>query len=156
MQTDGHRACVISSPVSGEVIPIAEVADPMFAAEVMGPSAAIEPISGVLRAPADGIITLVSRSVHAFTMTSDSGAELLIHAGIDTVSLKGGPFIPHMAVGDRVREGDALLDIDADAIREAGYHPTVIVIVTNADAWGSVETAAPGPIEAGTELMRLR
>ena len=145
----------IASPVDGFVADIADVSDPMFAAEVMGPSSAIEPSGCSIIAPAAGLITLVARTRHALMMKADGGVELLIHIGVDTNQLAGEPFGLHVEVGDRVAAGEILLDVDFGIIRAAELDPTVIVIITNPDGLGSVETAAAGPIRAGEELMRV-
>lgn len=155
MQEGEGAPISIASPVDGFVADIADVSDPMFAAEVMGPSAAIEPSGCSIIAPAAGLITLIARTRHALMMKADDGVELLIHVGINTNGLAGEPFDMHVEVGDRVEAGKVLLDVDFGLIRAAKLDPTVIVIITNPDGLGSVETAAAGPIRAGEELMRV-
>lgn len=121
------------SPVEGEVITLSEVKDDVFSSGLVGDGIAILPDKGVLLAPTDGIVTMVFDTKHAIGMRTDNGAELLFHIGIDTVQLNGQFFKPLIKQGDKVTTGDALMEFDIDSIKNAGYDPTVIVVVTNKD-----------------------
>lgn len=97
---------VICSPCNGRVVPITEVPDPTFSEKILGDGVAVIPSEGRFYAPADGEVTAVFDTLHAFTMTTTQGVELLLHIGLDTVTLKGDPFKSHISVGDQVKKGD--------------------------------------------------
>ena len=112
----------IGSPCKGKAVALTEVPDPTFSEKILGDGFAVIPSEGKIYAPADGEVTVVFDTLHAITMTTDQGAELLIHIGLDTVTLKGAPFTAHVAAGDHVKKGDLLLDADLEKIQEAGLH----------------------------------
>lgn len=141
----------VASPVAGTASPLAEVADPVFATGLMGPGIAIAPTSGRFVAPVTGLVT--AALPHAIGITSDHGAEVLIHVGIDTVKLNGQHFDLLTATGHRVTTGDLLLDADLDAIAADGYDVTTMVIVTNPDRFAAVEPEADGPVQPGTPVL---
>ena len=148
------KAEVIASPVAGTAIAMADVKDPVFASGAMGGGAAVVPSEGAVYAPVSGTITVLAETGHAIGLLSDGGAEVLIHIGIDTVNLKGGPFTPHTQVGARVSKGDLLMDVDLDAISAAGLDTTTMVVVTNTDDYGSVE-GKTGQVNFGDDLVSL-
>jgi len=120
--------------LTGKVIPIENVKDPVFSAGMLGKGLAIEPESEWILAPCDGVIsTVMEESKHAVGITAANGMELLIHEGIDTVSLKGVGFTLCVKEGDRVKTGDKLIHFDASLIRSKGYPVTCILVVTNSD-----------------------
>ena len=120
--------------LSGKVIPIEEVNDPVFSAKMLGNGLAIEPTSDVILAPCDGIIsTTMPDTRHAVGITAANGMEILIHEGIDTVSLKGEGFQLFVKEGDKVKAGDKLIQFDAELIKAKGYPMTCILAVTNSD-----------------------
>lgn len=149
------RAEVLLAPMAGEAIPMSEVGDPVFASEAMGPGAAVRPTEGRLCAPAAGTITVLAETGHAIGMATDAGCEVLMHVGIDTVTLNGAPFTPHVAAGDHVEAGQLLMDVDLDAIRAAGLDPVTPVIVTNADAYTGVTPHTGTTVRAGDALVEL-
>ncbi len=123
---------VLKAFLTGKVIPLKEVPDPVFSSEMLGKGLAIEPVGECILAPCDGIIsTVMEDSGHAVGLTADNGMELLIHEGIDTVALKGEGFTLLVQEGDRVRAGDALIRFDAKLIQSKGYSTTCILAVTN-------------------------
>ncbi|MFL0411711.1 N-acetylglucosamine-specific PTS transporter subunit IIBC [Microbacterium paludicola] len=125
----------IAQPLAGRVLPLSEVPDPMFAEQTMGPGVAIDPTGDTVVAPADGTVTTMFPTGHAVGLTLADGTELLIHIGIDTVSLKGEGFRPLVEQGAEVRKGDALVSFDVNAIRAAGLSPiTPVIVVNNEDA----------------------
>ena len=111
---------IIYSPCKGKVVPITEVSDPTFSEKVLGDGFAVIPSEGKIYAPADGEISMVFDTLHAVTMTTSQGTELLIHIGLDTVTLKGEPFISHVSGGQQVKKGDLLLEADLEKIKSAG------------------------------------
>ncbi|OUO33257.1 PTS transporter subunit IIBCA [Olsenella sp. An290] len=149
------RAEVLLAPMAGEAIPMSEVGDPVFASEAMGPGAAVRPTEGRLYAPAAGTVTVLAETGHALGMTTDAGCEVLMHIGIDTVTLEGRPFTAHVKVGDHVEAGQLLMDVDLDAIRAAGLDPVTPVIVTNADAYTGVTPHTGTTVRAGDALVEL-
>lgn len=122
----------IAAPVSGEIIDIADVPDPVFAGKHMGPGFAVAPVSGDFTSPIDGLVMLVAPTLHAVSLRADNGAEVLVHVGVDTVELKGEGFTAHVNEGDRVRTGDPLLSVDLDNIRPRVPSLISPVVVTNA------------------------
>ncbi|TWW13735.1 PTS beta-glucoside transporter subunit IIA [Dellaglioa algida] len=121
----------IYSPVKGEVKLLSSVSDPTFAQEIMGKGMAITPESNEIFAPISGEVMMIPDSKHAIGILGDDGTELLIHIGIDTVELKGKFFDLKVKVGDKIEMGQIMMMVDFDQIKNAGYDPTVMVIVTN-------------------------
>lgn len=121
-------------PVAGTVIALDQVQDPVFASGAMGPGVGIIPADGHLVAPQDCEVLMTFPTGHAIGLKTEEGDEILIHIGIDTVSLDGRGFSVHVQPGQSVSQGDALIDFDLDVIREAGLDPTVMVILTQASA----------------------
>lgn len=120
--------------LSGKVISIENVKDPVFSAKILGNGLAIEPENELIIAPCDGVIsTVMADSKHAVGITAENGMELLIHEGIDTVALNGEGFELFVKEGDNVKEGDKLIHFDAKLIKSKGYQTTCILVVTNSD-----------------------
>ncbi len=149
------RAEVLLAPITGTAIKMTEVPDPVFASEAMGTGAAVRPTEGKLYAPASGTITVLAETGHALAMTTDAGAEVLMHIGIDTVTLKGAPFTAHVRLGDHVEAGQLLMDVDLDAIRAAGLDPVTPVIVTNSDAYARITPHVDAAVRHGEKLVEL-
>lgn len=145
----------IVSPMAGEAISMTAVSDPVFASEAMGKGAAVEPTEGKVFAPADGSITMVAETGHAIGLLSEGGVEILIHIGIDTVNLKGGPFTAKCQAGESVKKGDLLMDVDLGAIKEANLPATTMVIITNTDDFSSIE-GHTGTVKAGDALIDIK
>ena len=146
----------IASPMRGELVPLDQISDAVFASGAMGQGAAVIPAEGKVYAPADGTVSMLFDTLHAIGMTTDGGAELLIHVGMDTVKLDGKYFTPYTESGAKVKKGDLLLEFDMDKIREAGYELTTPVIVTNTDEFEAVETAGPGAVNSGDVIIKIR
>ncbi len=146
----------LRSPVNGKVIPLTEVTDETFASEMLGATVAVEPEDGRIVAPCDGEVLNVFDTGHAVCLTTQSGGELLIHVGVDTVKLEGKGFTKKVSDGAKVHAGDVLIEADLDTIRNAGYPATTMVILTNADEYSEVKKAEPG--ETGTDkiIMNLK
>lgn len=146
----------LHTPVNGRLIPVSEVSDPTFAAEVLGKTAAVIPADGQIVAPCDGQIVSIYETGHAVCIASSLGGELLIHVGIDTVKMEGKGFTTNVSDGDQVHAGDVLIEADLDQIREAGYDTTTMMILTNADSFAEVEMAQPQEVCQGTTVMTIR
>jgi len=146
---------ILLSPLTGQIVPLAEVGDPMFASGVMGSGLAIIPTSNQLVAPVSGIVKSVFNAHHAIGLQSDKGAEILIHVGIDTVKLEGRHFTAHVKAGDRLKAGDLLLEFDREAIANAGYQTITPVLVTNSEEYREVVPLAESEVEPGTPMLML-
>ena len=142
------------SPLSGTAVPLSSVPDAVFSGGVLGDGVAIVPESGELYAPADGVIENIPDSLHAVTMTTDTGLELLMHIGLDTVSLHGAPYHVQVRTGEHVRAGQLLVTFDLATIRDAGYDPVTPMIFTNVE--NAVLDTVSGHIRAGDALVTLR
>ena len=146
----------IKSPVQGKVIPLAEVTDETFASEMLGTTVAVEPEDGKIVAPCDAEVLNVFDTGHAVCLTTQSGGELLIHVGVDTVKMEGKGFTKKVSDGAKVNAGDVLIEADLDTIRAAGYPATTMVILTNADDFAEVTKAEPGPAAIDQTIMNLK
>ena len=146
----------IKSPVKGKVIPLAEVTDETFASEMLGTTVAVEPEDGKIVAPCDAEVLNVFDTGHAVCLTTQSGGELLIHVGVDTVKMEGKGFAKKVSDGAKVHAGDVLIEADLDTIRAAGYPATTMVILTNADDFAEVTKAEPGPAAIDQTIMNLK
>lgn len=136
----------VYAPVKGQLISLEKVKDNVFSSKMMGDGAAIQPTDGKIYAPFDAKVVTVFPTKHAIGLKSNNGIELMIHIGLDTVELKGKPFTQHVAAGDEVKKGQLLMDVDLDAIKDAGYDTTTPVIVTNTKDFVEVEAADEGPV----------
>lgn len=129
---------VIQAPIKGKIVSLSEVKDNVFSKGFIGKGLAIDVTEGVVKAPVSGEITTVFPTGHAIGLTSDKGAEILIHIGMDTVNLEGKYFTPLVKVGDRVKAGQEILHFDLEKIKAAGYSLITPVVVTNTDAYTDV------------------
>lgn len=146
----------ISSSMQGKVVPLKLVNDQTFASELMGKGVAIIPIVGKAVAPEDGEVVSLFRTKHAIGFLTDSGAEVLIHIGIDTVKLDGQHFEAHVEAGDKVKKGDLLVSFDIEAIKQAGFEVTTPIIITNSDDYQQIECIfEQEDIECGQALLAL-
>lgn len=145
----------ICSPLKGNVTALADVADEAFSSGMLGEGAAVEPEEGILYAPADGVISACFPTGHAMGLTTESGAELLIHIGMDTVQLNGKGFKPLVQVGDTVKKGQRLLEFDADFIRGQGYSLVTPIIITNMDEFSNISVTDRQSIQPGDMLMNV-
>ena len=132
----------VKSPAVGTLVPQDQIPDATFASGVLGAGLGITPSKGIVVAPIDGTISTVAESKHAIGISTDSGLELLIHVGVDTVQMNGDGFSPAVAEGDTVKKGDLLLNFDIDKIHKAGYADTVVFLLTNSDDYNDVKVNA--------------
>ena len=145
----------LTSPVNGTQIPLAEVADETFASEMLGATVAVEPADGKIVAPCDGEVSNIFETGHAVCITTESGGELLIHIGIDTVKMDGKGFTKKVSDGDKVHAGDILVEADLEEIKNAGYQTTTMMILTNTDEYGNVTKAEPAEVKTTSKVMTL-
>ena len=146
---------ILTSPVNGTQIPLSEVADEIFASEMLGTTVAVEPADGKIVAPCDGEVSNIFETGHAVCITTESGGELLIHIGIDTVKMDGKGFTKKVSDGDKVHAGDILVEANLEEIKNAGYQTTTMMILTNTDEFGNVTKAEPAEVKTTSKVMTL-
>lgn len=146
---------IIASPMNGQVVRLEDVNDQVFSTKMMGDGVAILPTDGKVYSPITGEVTVAMDSNHAVGLTSENGAEILIHVGLDTVELKGEGFVSHVQKGDHVQAGDLLIEADLDLIKSHDYDTTTMIIVTNTDNYGQVIITDKQEIENNDELLEL-
>lgn len=146
----------LGSPVDGEVIDLSEVPDRVFAGGALGKGCGIRPSSGEFRSPAAGTVAMLFDTRHAVAITTDSGADILIHIGLDTVRLDGKPFTAHVAKGDRVDAGQLLISADLEQIEAAGYDTTTPIVVTNSDKFEITGSPVGATLRCGDPLFTVQ
>lgn len=145
----------LMAPMKGAVMGLHDVADEVFSKGLLGKGMAIEPVDGKVVSPIAGTVTTVFPTKHAIGLTDDHGMEVLIHVGLDTVSLNGEPFEALVAAGDRVEVGTELLQSDLDAIKAAGLPTTTVVVITNTDEFKDVTPVEPGNVSFKDHVMEV-
>lgn len=153
-EASSRRQAVVS-PISGETLPLEQVQDATFASGLLGKGVAIVPQQGRVLSPVNGIVSSMFRTGHAVGLTSDEGAEVLIHVGLDTVKLDGQFFFPRVSNDQPVKVGDLLLEFDLEAIKAAGYDLTTPVLVSNSDDYIDVLILSDGAVSAGAPLLTI-
>ena len=146
----------IISPIIGQAVALENVNDPVFSSGAMGQGIAVKPSEGVVYAPADAEVTIAFATGHAFGLKTANGAEILIHVGIDTVSMNGDGFEQKVAQGDKVKAGDVLGTFDSAKIAAAGLDDTTMVIVTNTADYASVTPVATGEVAKGDAIIEVK
>ena len=146
----------IISPIVGQAVALSDVDDPVFSSGAMGRGIAIKPSQGVVYAPADAEVTIAFATGHAYGLKTANGAEILIHVGIDTVSMGGEGFDQKVAQGDKVKAGDVLGTFEAEKIAAAGLDDTTMVIVTNTADYASVTPVAEGALAKGDAIIEVK
>ena len=144
------------TPILGDVVSLADVNDPVFSSGAMGQGIAVKPSQGVVYAPADAEVSIAFPTGHAFGLKTTDGAEVLIHVGIDTVSMNGEGFEAKVAQGDKVKAGDVLGTFDSNKIAAAGLDDTTMVIVTNTADYASVAPVATGSVAKGDAVIEVK
>lgn len=147
---------VIQTPIVGDVVALSNVNDPVFSSGAMGQGIAVKPSQDVVYAPADAEVTIVFPTGHAYGLRTANGAEILIHVGIDTVSMNGEGFNQKVAQGDKVQAGDVLGTFDSAKIAAAGLDNTTMVIVTNTADFASVNPVASGSVAKGDAIIEVK
>ena len=143
----------MAAPLSGKIVPLAEVPDSVFASGCMGQGVAIEPDEGRVIAPADGVVTTIFPTGHAVGLTLDDGREVLIHVGMDTVKLEGKYFKALVAQGDKVTAGQTLIEFSPEKIREEGYKTITPVIVTNTSEYSEINVTKENKVSFADLLL---
>lgn len=146
---------VVAAPVQGKAVAISEVSDPTFGQEILGKGVAIIPSVGRVVAPVDGVIEMVFDTKHAVSMVSDSGIQILVHVGLDTVTLKGEPFKAYVEAGQKVKTGDLLLEFDIAAIQAAGLETITPMVICNTDDYKEIKTSVDKDVVTGDTVLTL-
>ena len=145
----------VYSVADGQVVALEQVKDPVFAQKMMGDGFAVEPANGDIVSPVSGTVSSIFPTKHALGLVTEAGLEVLVHIGLDTVSLEGKPFTVHVAEGQKVAAGDLLVTADLDAIRAAGRETSTVVVFTNAEAIKSVKLEQTGSLAAKTAVAKV-
>ena len=145
----------VYSVADGQVVALEQVKDPVFAQKMMGDGFAVEPANGNIVSPVSGTVSSIFPTKHALGIVTEPGLEVLVHIGLDTVSLEGKPFTVHVAEGQKVVAGDLLVTADLDAIRAAGRETSTVVVFTNGDAIKSVKLEKTGSLAAKTAVAKV-
>jgi beta-glucoside PTS system EIICBA component len=151
-----NKNITIESPLKGQIVPLSEVSDKVFASEAMGKGIAILPAVGRVAAPVNGTVTTLFKTKHAIGLTSDDGVDILIHVGIDTVQLDGKHFTAHIKQGDRVDAGQLLVEFDIEKIKEAGYELVTPVIITNHSEFESLKATKVTAVNVKDPLIMIK
>ena len=149
-------AADIYLPMNGNVISLAEINDGVFSEGMLGEGVAVEPSDGVVVAPFDGVVQMVYDTKHALGLMSDTGIELLIHVGIDTVQLNGKCYDVVVENGQKIKKGDVLAKVDLEGIKDAGYRTVTPVIITNSDEFSEIKTVATGNCNSGDKIITVK
>lgn len=144
------------SPLNGTIVDLAAVSDPVFSSGAMGQGLAIKPEDNTLYSPVDGKVEIVFETGHAYAITSTQGAEILLHIGIETVSMAGDGFVSLVTAGQMVKKGDLLGQFDSTKIAQAGLDDTTMIIVTNSNDYHNINLLAQGKVAVGDQLAIVR
>ncbi len=151
----GKKGEVIGAPVQGQAVALSEVSDPTFAEEMLGKGMAIIPSVGKVVAPVDATVDMVFDTKHAVALSTASGIQILIHVGLDTVSLNGAPFTTHVEAGQAVKAGDLLLEVDLEAIKAAGLETITPVIICNTPDYKEIKASVGKNVNTLDEVLTL-
>ena len=151
----GKKLDGIYAPIAGKAVAITEVPDPTFAEGMLGNGIAIEPTDGKVYAPCDATVDMMFDTGHAVSLVADSGAEILIHVGLETVSLEGKPFTVHVQNGDKVKKGQLMIDVDLDAVKAAGLPTITPVLICNTDAYPTFKTHVGKEVTIADVIIEL-
>ena len=141
-RNDTSNGNQIYAPAAGQAVAITEVPDPVFSGKMMGDGVAIIPSNGKIYAPFSGTVDMMFDTGHAVSLISDTGVEVLIHVGLETVGLRGKPFKVRVKKGDKVKRGQLLIEADLDAIKAAGLNTITPIVVCNGDQFSAINTKA--------------
>lgn len=155
LKKGNNKDIELYNPVDGDVISIEDVADPVFAQKMMGDGSGVQPSNGQIYSPINGKVTSVFPTKHALGLEADNGVEVLVHIGIDTVELEGGPFEIHVSEGDKVTPETLLATVNFDAVKQAGKGDTVIIVFTNMDAVEDYTLSNTGTLTHGDTIGKV-
>ncbi len=149
-----NEGTVLKAPLTGKIVPIEEVPDPVFADKVVGDGLAIDPAGNVMVAPCDGIIGKIFETNHAFSMETPSGVELFVHFGIDTVELKGEGFKRIAKEGQQIKMGEPVVEVDLSLLREKARSIITPIVISNMDDVSRLEKFS-GDVEEGVDALLI-
>lgn len=150
-----EQAYTVGAPAKGKAVPLSEVNDPTFADGLLGKGAAVIPSEGKIYAPVDGTVGMMFETKHAVSLTTEYGAEILVHVGLDTVELKGKYYEGHVKAGDQVKAGDLLISFDIDQVKAAGYDVITPVLICNTDDYAAVEGVTGSDVAPGDTIIKI-
>lgn len=150
-----NKKQIITAPLSGTVIPIEEVPDEVFSQKILGDGIAIIPENGKIYSPVDGVVSSIADTHHAYGFTSDDGLEVLVHFGLDTVSLGGEGFTPRVKEGDRVKKGDLVAEVDTELIKERGLNTVTPVLICNLEEGQTFKAASEAAEACKSAVLTL-
>lgn len=156
MGLGAEQGTVIKAPLTGEIVPIEDVPDPVFADKVVGDGIAINPTGSVMVAPCDGEIGKIFETNHAFSMETATGVELFVHFGIDTVELKGEGFKRIASEGQQVKAGDPVIEVDLDFLKAKAKSVITPVVISNMDDVASLEKSSGSVVEGSDDLLIVK
>ncbi len=145
----------LCAPVAGEAVPVSVVPDPTFSEGMLGDGIAINPTDGKIYAPCDATVDMMFTTGHAVSLVADFGAEILIHVGLETVSLEGKHFTVHAKNGDKVKKGQLLIDVDLDAIKAEGFNPITPMLVCNSSEFATFNTTTGKTVTTEDTVIEL-
>ena len=144
---------VLKSPIKGQIIKLENMKDQAFASGILGQGVGIWPTEGKVFSPINGTVTMIFPTSHAVSIRTDSGVTLLIHIGMDTVQLDGKFYKSHVKDGQRVKEGQLLIEFDLNGITNAGFNLETPIVVTNSDEFSNITVCEKDNIEVGEDLL---
>ena len=151
----GKKTDDFYAPMAGKAVPITKVPDPTFAEGMLGNGIAIEPAEGKVYAPCDATVDMMFTTGHAVSLVADCGAEILIHVGLETVSLEGKPFTVHAANGDKVKKGQLLIEVDLEAVKAAGLPTITPMVICNTDNYSTFNTSVGKEVTNNDVVIEL-
>ena len=141
------------SPMTGKSVSIKEVPDETFSSEMLGKGIAIIPSDGLVTSPTSGKVSMIFETLHAISILADTGEEILIHIGLDTVKMNGDGFSSYVKVGDIVKPKDPLIKADLEKIKSAGFNPITVMLICNSTEFKSVESVTNIPVTNDSEIL---
>lgn len=146
---------VLNAPVKGKSVPLSEVSDPTFGEEILGKGVAIQPTGNQIFSPCDGTVDLMFDTGHAVNLKSSEGVEILIHVGLDTVSLKGEGFKTFKKTDESVKKGDLLIEFDREKLIEKGFDVIVPMVICNTDEYKSITSLTGNDVDVSTPILEI-
>ncbi len=144
----------LAAPADGRLLPVEQVPDPVFSRKMLGDGVAIALEGSQVVAPADGVVTMLFPTGHAFGLTMKNGIEILVHIGLDTVALNGKGFVPCAGVGDRVEKGQRIIEVDREYVMKQGYNPMTIMILTQTAGY-DINYVTSGEVQRGRSVVAV-
>ena len=154
-KTEEKNANGIFAPIAGQAVPVSEVPDPTFSSGMLGNGVAIIPTEGKVYAPCDATVDMMFTTGHAVSLVADSGAEILIHVGLETVGLEGKCFTVHVENGQKVKKGDLMIEVDLEGVKAAGLNTITPVLICNTDDYATFNTTTGKAVTNADVVIEL-